>query len=221
MRFLFIASFLMCIGILPAGAQSYFSRISWFGQASILLFPENNGTKSDPMPVLPSPGFGASLPLYNRLRLDTTLDFYLTHYGYSDDLDRAIPAAIENRSARVIGSVLGIQAAGYFDLTPLMTLRGYGGFAADLRIVIMAADLGPADEDDASRQTGLVRSYFWSKGRWLMPVAGVGLDFNINERFKVGIDLRCWIPAYRIWTGENLPFIEGWRFGPGIRFTLR
>lgn len=220
-RFLFLSSILVCISVVPAGAQSYFSRVSWFAGGSLLFFPEKNGTESDPMHILPSPGMGASLPLHNRLRLDITLDFYMTHYGYSDSLDRAIPAAIENRSARVIGSILAFQAAAYFNLSPIMTLRAYGGPAADLRIVIMAADLMPGDEEDASRQTDSVRSYFWSNGRWFMPVAGTGLDFNINERFKVGVDLRCWIPAYRIWSGENLPFIEGWRFSPGIRFTFR
>lgn len=220
-RFLLLSSILISMGAVSAGAQGFFSGVSWFAEGSILLFPEKNGVDSDPMPILPSPGLGASLPLRNRLRLDITLDFYMTHYGYSDELGRAVPAAIENRSARVLGSLLAFQAAGYFELSPLLTLRAYGGPAADLRIVFMAAGLGPGDEEDASRQTKSARSYFWSSGRWFMPVAGAGLDFNINERFKLGIDLRCWIPAYRIWSGEDLPFIEGWRFGPGVRFTFR
>ena len=205
----------------PGEPQSFSGKISWFFEASVMFFPEKNGVYSDPMPILPSPGVGVSYPFTNIFKMELTLDFYMTHYGYSGALDRAVPTAIENRSARVIGSVLGFQGAAYFDITKLLTVRAYGGLAADLRIIIMAAGLAPEDEYDASRQTGLVRKYFWSKGRWFLPVMGVGLDFSINDNTKLGIDFRVWAPLYRLWTGENLPAIEGWRFNPGIRFTIR
>jgi len=197
----------------------FFSKISWFVNGSVLFFPEDNGMYSDPMPVLPSLGLGASYPITDILKLELTLDFYMTHYGYA--LDRAVPQAIENRSALVIGSLFAFQAAAYFNVTSFMTVRAYGGPAADLRIVLVAEDLNSGDMDDAQRQTDAVLNYFWSSGRWFMPVVGAGVDFNISSRFKVGIDLRVWIPIYRLWTGEDLPPIEGWRFGPGIRFTFR
>ena len=217
----FLALLMLCVVGLPLDAQGFFRKISWFGEASVLFFPEGNGMDSDPMPILPSPGLGAAFPVGGPMRVEVTLDFYLTHYGYSYELERAVPNAIENRSARVIGSILAVQAAAYFNVSSLLTIRAYAGPAADLRIVVMAADLGPGDEEDASRQTNSARKYFWSQGRWLLPVTGAGLDFSINERFKVGIDLRAWIPAYRLWTKENLPALEGWRFNPGIRFTFR
>jgi hypothetical protein len=90
-----------------------------------------------------------------------------------------------------------------------------------MRIVLLAPDLGPDDKDDASGQTGSVRDYFWSQGRWFMPVLGVGVDFTLTPRFKLGIDFRTWVPIYRLWTNEDLPAIEGWRFGPGLRLTIR
>ena len=210
----------------PAAAQAepqnFFSKISWFAQGSVLFFPEHNGMASDPMPILPSPGFGASYPVTKIFRVEATLDFYMTHYGYDDSLGRAVPNAIENRTALVIGSLLAFQAAAYFDVSPSITLRVYGGPAADLRIVLVAEDLnaGLDDMDTIRSQTDSVRNYFWSSGRWFMPVMGAGADFALNPRIKLGVDLRVWAPIYRLWTGENLPAIEGWRFGPGIRLSF-
>jgi hypothetical protein len=206
---------------LCAQEQEECGKISWFVNGSVLFFSEDNGLHSDPMPVLPSLGAGISYPFTDNFRAELSLDFYYTHYGYDYDLDRAVPYAIENRSAQVIGSLLALQAAWYFNVSSLLTIRAYGGPAADLRIVLLAEDLNEPDMDDATRQTDSVRNYFWSQGRWFMPVVGAGLDFALNERFKIGVDMRVWTPIYRLWTGEDLPAIEGWRFGPGIRLTIR
>ena len=222
-----LAVLIFSVFALPAGAQGFLSRISWLVDGSVLFFPEDNGTESDPMPVLPSLGFGASCQITKiskmNLALELTLDFYYTHYGYSDNLERAIPQAIENRSSLVIGSVLAVQAAFSFDLTQLMTLRAFIGPAADLRIVVLAEKLTQGLDDISAirAEVDLVRKYFWSQGRWLLPVMGTGLDFTLNSRFKLGLDFRVWMPMYRLWTGEDLPAIEGWRFGIGFRLTIR
>ena len=218
---LFPAILVLVLNVFPLHAQDFFSNITWFAEGSVFFFPEDNDLESDPMPVVPSPGLGASYRYNDIFRLELSLDFYAAIYGYSYTLDRAVPQAIENRSAQIIGSVLAFQAAGYFDVFPFMTARVFGGLAADLRIVMMASDLGPGDKDDASKQTDSVRNYFWSQGRWLLPVAGIGADFPINPRFKIGIDLRVWAPLYRLWSDEDLPGIEGWRFGAGLRLSFR
>ena len=231
---LFIAGLLLCCAAFPlfseeseiekpAGVRDFFKKISWFAEASVLFFPEDNGLNSDPMPVLPSPGMGTSFPFTNMFRMELTLDLYFTHYGFCDTLNRAIPNAIENRTARVAGSILGLQAALHYDITHFMTVRAFAGPAADLRIIIMAANLTEGLDDLAAirEEVDLVRDYFWSSGRWFMPVMGLGADFTLNPRFRMGIDLRVWAPAYRLWTNEDLPAIEGWRFGPGLRLTIR
>jgi len=204
-------------------SQSFFNKISWFGVGSVLFFPEDNGNEGGPMPVLPSPGLGISYPLNDFFRLEASLDLYYTHYGYSYNLSRPVPDEIENRTAQVIGFVLAVEAAWYYELNSLFTLRVFGGPAADLRLVLVAGNLSnetSASMDDIRSRTDKVRSYFWSSGRWLMPVAGVGTDFKLNSRFKLGVDFRVWMPMYKLWTGEDLPAVEGWRFGPGIRFTI-
>ena len=235
MRKFFLTVFILSLVVLPLEAQEenqeetqaegrgFFDKISWFAEGSVLFFPEDNGLHSDPMPILPSLGAGASYPITDIFRLELTLDFYMTHYGYSDVLNRAVPDAIENRTSRVIGFPLALQAAVYFNVTPFMTVRVYGGPAADLRIVVVAAGLneGLDDMDDIRQKTNSVRNYFWSSGRWFMPVIGAGVDFTLNSRFRLGIDMRVWAPVYRLWSGEDLPAIEGWRFGPGVRLTIR
>ena len=211
---------------LPLSAQGFFSKVSWLVQGSVLFFPEDNGKASDPMPILPSFGAGASYQAIDSkvagLALELTLDFYMTHYGYDKTLDRAVPNSIENRTARVLGSFFAFQAAGTFNTGSLLRIRAFAGLAADLRIVFMAAGLseGHDDLDEIKNEVNLVRRYFWSGGRWFAPVTGIGTDFTLNERFRLGIDFRVWMPIYRLWTGENLPPIEGWRFGVGFRLTI-
>ena len=74
--------------------------------------------------------------------------------------------------------------------------------------------------EEIRKETDAVFSYFWSGARWLLPVMGTGMDFDLNEKFRLGFDIRIWAPVYKLWTGENLPFAEGWRFGLGVRATF-
>ena len=233
--------FLLLLIILPLGAplgaqeeatageeskgekKSFSSRISGFVEGSVFFFPEDNGMYSDPMKVLPSLGGGVSYSFTDKIRAEFSLDLYTSHYGYSSVLNRAVPDAIENRTARVISFLLGFQATAYFNVTPSITVRAFGGPVADLRIIFLAEDLDDGLDDLAAIRDDVddVRGYFWSRGRWFLPVIGAGVDFALNSRFKLGIDMRIWIPIYRLWSGEDLPKIEGWRFGPGIRLTIR
>jgi hypothetical protein len=89
-------------------------------------------------------------------------------------------------------------------------------------VVLVAGDLneGVDPMDEIRRETGAVFDYFWGSGRWLLPVLGAGMDFNLNSKVKLGFDLRTWFPLYRLWTAEDLPAIEGWRFGIGARITF-
>jgi len=217
------AGLMFAFAAFPSTAQGgIFTGVSWFGQGSFMFFLEDNEMHGDPMPVLPALGVGASLPFLDTLRLEVTIDVYSTHYGFSDVLNRPVPLADENRTARVTGILLGFQAVMPFDVTPATTVRVYGGLAADLRIVVVAArlidELNPME--DIHRQTDLVRSYFWSQGRWLLPVIGVGMDYTLNSGLRLGFDFRAWMPVYRLWTGETLPAVEGWRLGAGIRITV-
>ncbi|MCL2879912.1 MAG: hypothetical protein FWF29_06690 [Treponema sp.] len=220
------AIFLTALISTPLAADSFSDHLIWSINGSILYFPEHNGNAGDPAPVLPSLGATLAFRQSNLLRLELTEDLYFTNYAYNYSLNRAVPAAIENRSAFVFGFVTGLQIQGCFPLGKAMDFRLYGGPAADFRVVALALNLHPDDfsgdpNSDAQIQTNSIRDYFWGKGRWFLPVAGAGMDFIITDNFLLGFDMRVWFPFYRLYTGENLPTMEGWRFGIGFRISPR
>ena len=200
----------------------------WSMTGNILYFPADNGIDSDPAPILSSLGGALSLQLIGPLRLELTEDIYFTNYEFNSTLGYPMACNPENRSALVIGFITALQFTGNFSLGGKgAAFRVYAGSAADLRIVALAIGLNhPADfsgdiKTDAQLQTDAIRDYFWSDARWFMPVAGIGMDFPINEKFLLGFDLRAWFPLYKMWTDDNLPYIDGWRFGAGIRITSK
>jgi hypothetical protein len=206
--------------VFPLGAQTAVDQFSLAFWGSILIFPEDNGLESDPTPINPSAGAAGIYSLSEFLGIELSMDFYGSYYGYSDTLQRAIPANPENRSGFVIGSVLALQAVGNIGITDSTRFRIYGGPAADLRLCLPAGGLEGDDAEDASRETGDISAYFWDKGRWFLPVVGMGLDFDALKNMRLGFDARVWFPLYRLWTGEDLPAIEGWRFSFGFRVTI-
>jgi len=206
----------------PLYSQNFLSKVTWFANGSLLFFTENNGLHSAPMQVQPSFGAGASYPVKDIFKTELTLDFYTALYGYSNELERAVSASVEHRTARVFSSLLGMQAGKDFTAGNV-TFRGYGGLAAVLRLVLPAKHLKSSADtiDDIQDEVGKVRSYLWSNGRWLLPLIGVGLDYAPNSQLKIGFDTRLWFPLYKLWSNEKLPAAEGWRFGTGIRLTIR
>jgi hypothetical protein len=207
----------------PEGFR-FWDSFSLSFRGAVFVIPTDNGLESDPSPVLPMGGAALAYSLGSRWLMDwsveVSLDIYSTNYGYSDTLKRAVPMAIENRSARIIGFVTGFQAQARYTLTDLVSFRFYAGPALDLRACFLAWDLNDADMQDAGAQTSAVKTYVWDKGRWFFPFLGAGVDFSVTERFLLGGDFRVYFPVYKLWTGERTP-IEGWRFSGGIKFTIR
>ena len=200
----------------------------WSVLGNILAFPADNGASADPFPILPSGGASLSLQIWGPIRAELTEDIYIANYEYNTDLKRPMGSSQDNRSALVIGFITAVQITGYFSLNDNgAALRVYAGPAADLRAVVLAAGLNhPNDfsgdiKTNAQLQTDAIRDYFWNENRWFTPVAGIGMDFPISEGFLIGFDLRAWFPVYKINSEENLPAIDGWRFGAGLRITPR
>ncbi|MDR0303051.1 MAG: hypothetical protein LBI04_12170 [Treponema sp.] len=211
--------------LIPVSADSFLDDVNWATRGSIFYFA---GQGADPAPFLPSLGFSAVWQSTRLLRLEFTEDLYFTNYEYNSMLEYAMPCNPENRSAFVMGFVTGFQLTGAFPIGKNGTgLRLYGGPAADLRLVVLAFGLHPDNlstgdiKTDARLQTDAIRKYFWNEGRWFFPAAGMGMDFPINEKYLLGFDLRTWFPVYRLWTDKDLPAVDGWRFGVGLRLTPR
>jgi hypothetical protein len=214
--------------LIPVSADSFLDNVNWSTRGGLLYFAADNGRQgADPAPILPSMGFSAEWQFFSPLRLEFTEDVYFTNYEYNSTFGYAMACNPENRSAFVIGFITGFQLTGFFPVGKKGTgVRVYGGPAADLRLVVQAFGLHSDDftgdiETDAGMQTDAIRKYFWSEGRWFFPVFGAGMDFPMNEKFLLGFDLRTWFPVYRLWADKDLPGIDGWRFGIGLRITPR
>jgi hypothetical protein len=205
-------------------AKGFFSYFSLSFGMSVLFFPESDNLNSDPMPILPSPHLSLGFPFAilgtTALSVETSLDVYMTHYAYSTSLQRPVPAAIENRSSLVIGPMTGFQLQGKTGIGPILFVRYFLGLNFDLRIILIAEDLNENDLEKASNHTQLTSEYFWSKGRWFFPFAGAGIDFKTSPGLSFGLDGRVWFPVYKSQTNEDLPGLDGWRFGVGFRVTF-
>jgi len=210
----------------PLSADSLWSNIQWSFGGNLFHFAANNGADSDPAPILPSLGFSAAIQITEILWLEVTEDIYFTNYQYNAERDYPMACSQPERSAFVMGFKTGIQLVGKIPINDNgITVRVYGGPAADFRIVTLAFGLNYEGDftgdikTDPQLQTNAIRNYFWSNGRFIMPVIGAGMDFPISEHFMVGFDLRAWIPIYKVWTNDDTPAIDGWRFGIGFRIT--
>jgi hypothetical protein len=220
---------ILSLPLISLNANPLPDNINWAIHGSIFYWAANNGKQgADPAPILPSLGASINWQFWDYLKLELTEDIYMKDYEWNNTLQYAMASNQENRSAFVMGFFTGLQLAGHIPIgkSGIIT-RVYGGPAIDIRIVMLAVGLKhPADftnniETDARLQTNAIRNYFWSEKRWFYPVAGVGMDFPVNEKFSLGFDLRFWYPLYRLWADRELPFIDGWRFGAGIRITPR
>ena len=217
------------ITLIPAGANPFLDRLYWDIRGTMLFLAAKNGSQgADPFPILPSLGASASWKVAGPLWVEAAEDIYFTNYEYNAEYGYPMASNPENRSAFVMGFITGLQATGNFPIGKTgIGIRGYGGLTMDIRLVMLAFGLKhPADftgelETDARMQTDAIRKYFWSEGRWFYPVAGIGVDFPVNDKFLLGIDFRTWFPLYRMWTDRELPSIDGWRFGIGFRLTPR
>jgi len=196
--------------------------LQWAVTGNILFFLADDGVDADPAPIIPSLGGALSLPLFGSFRIEFTEDIYISNYEFNPRLGYPAACNPENRSALVIGFVTAAQFTGVFPINDKgIVIRAYAGPALDLRIVLLAAGLNHSSDSEAKSQADAIRDYFSKDARWLIPVAGFGMDFPINEKFLLGFDLRAWIPIYKAWTDQDLPAINGWRLGVGFRITPR
>ena len=227
---IFTLLLLTAMSLHAQGFGGLLGNITFSARFNLLFFPEKNENLSAPMPILPSLGGGASIPLSDLLAFELSLDLYGNTYDYEYSLQRAVPANDEFRSAFVIGSVLGFQPVLRFNPGEKITIRAFGGIGFDLRFIFRA--YGIDDSEEHTNNLGYtghtvgearkdISSYFWGKGRFIYPFVGAGMDFSVTEGIDIGFDMRLWFPVWRLWSGESLPFAEGFRFAPGIRVTFR
>ena len=224
----------LLITVLPLKAQSLgeiFSDLQWSVRGTLLFLFEDNGNASAPLPILPSPGVGVSYSIDDFWAFEISLDIYGTTFDYDVNLQRVVAANDEFRIAFVVGSILGFSPVyRFYPMGDAFTIRAYGGLGFDLRIIFRAYGIDDSDphSNNNNPNTGLtvgearkeISSYFWGSGRFIYPFIGGGMDFPLFENIQLGFDLRLWLPIWRIWTGQNLPLADSFRFGLGFRVTF-
>ncbi|MCX7656002.1 MAG: hypothetical protein N2Z76_05715 [Treponemataceae bacterium] len=200
--------------------------LEWTFSGALLAILENNGLESDPMPLCPMPGIRITTPLTPWLEGFLSCDMYGTYYGYSDNLQRPIPVAIENRSALVVGALLGVGpqlripiSSPPFNVKDPWLFSLFAGPVLELRASFLAPGLEGSDAADAQEELNKMSSYFWSSGRWLSFAFGSNVFFLSAGPYQGGIAFTTWFPVYRIWTDYNHPFVEGWKVS--FAFLLR
>ena len=225
------AALVLLVIILPlaplkADDSSFWDSTSWAVLGSLFYFAADNGIDSDHIPIRPSLGFSFAWQFWGPLKVEFTEDIYFTNYEYNFKRGYPMACTLDSRSGFVLGLVTAINLTAAFNIGDNdITARVYGGPAADFRIVTWAFGLNhtdfTGDERDAGIQAKAISDYFWGNGRWFMPAAGFGIDFPLNDSFLLGFDLRTWFPVYKLWTNDDTPAIDGWRFGAGLRITPR
>lgn len=186
---------------------------------SLLAIPEDNGTEGDPGPRIPSPGAAWRFRLTRLLSLEPSLDLFMTYYGYSDELQRAVPLALENRWTTVIGAELSLPLRFSVPLGGSFELSGMAGPAFDFRVPLIADGLYGSEQEESAIVAGEVAQYFWSSGRWFRPVMGLGSAWTDSSGRRFGFDLRAWMPLYRLWTAEDAFFGEGFVLSLGLSYS--
>jgi hypothetical protein len=196
------------------------------GLSLLVFMQEDNNTtalESAPTPVLPAPSIQFD---WDPVKLDQfsfglsfSGDFYMTNYKWSSANERPIPAEIENRSARIIGPILGLGVQVRYWPWNRVGFMLYGGVSGDMRIVVRAADLNEADMADANEQTSKIKDYYWSNGRWFYPYFGGGAELQVTNNWAVRVDMRTWVPAMQRRSGD--PAKNEWRLGFGFRVVRR
>ncbi|HCM27075.1 MAG TPA: hypothetical protein DIC34_11105 [Treponema sp.] len=215
-----MVAFIAAAALLPAGNAAA-APPTWAFRGGLIAILEDNGLEGDPAPILPLPGAALAIPLVWRLDAEPSIDLYSAVYGFSDLLGRPVPYALEYRSTRVVSALVGLPLAITVPLPGGVRWRFLAGPAFDLRLCLVAEGLEGADLEDASAETADTAAYFWGSGRWVSPQIGTGVEIPASDKFWLGIEARAWIPAYRLWTGEELPAAEGWRLALSLRAGQR
>lgn len=176
----------------------------------ILNLDSAHRLQSAPSPVINMLGAGTVFPIQGAFSLAPTVDFYSCYYNWVDG--RAIVAMDENRTAVVVGAILGIPVNYAIDFNPLHRLTVSGGPAFVLRAGFLANAV-PAEEGPS---VDAISAYLWDRGRFFYPEFGLSYSYALASWVRFGATARVMLPVFNWWTGEGLPWGDNLIAGGGI-----
>jgi len=175
-----------------------------------------NGIEANPLFTSFAAGFRLKIGVHQYL--DMGLTMYLDEYVYRADLQKAFPTQAETGKetgplALVLGLMPAILYAGEIELSPKAVLGLGAGLAFNFRIPLMALD----------NSTGIdkIGDYLFGAFKVINPVFEVYSRFPAGNHVTFGPYLRAYLPIYRIWDGDNLPFWDTLLASVGATIHIR
>jgi hypothetical protein len=161
-----------------------------------LILLGNTEEESAPDPVIMQ-GLGVTFPVYQieALTIEVSGLFYGTFYQWFND--RASPADIERADNLWVLTVqLDGKIAYAWPLGGGVDIGVVGGLSLAFRIPLFAYDNGEKYRKDMT-------AYFFDMARFLYPHLGSFLDWAIAEGLDLRFTIRCLLPIYDLWSGED------------------
>lgn len=193
---------------------------------SVLFFIEDKSIYSDPSPVLPALHLKFAAQFFEfrffSAAFGVSLDIYSTHYKWGPpERPRPLPAAIENRDARVFGIPLGLILDFRFQLLRRLAIDAGFGILGDCRIVLLAEDIDESEIEEVSALRDKIKDALWNNLSWLFIQMEFGVDVTINEKTFVWVGGRMAVPlaAYQKFPDDSA--LYGYRFGIGIKIIYK
>ncbi len=173
-------------------------------------------TTSAPSPVMNTLGGSAILTFADGffLTFEPGLDLFWTNY--ENLAGRAVPTENERGAGNnvfVLGFLLDVPLVATLRfgsaLSETIPHRFAVGFSMGPAFVLRAGFKYDLTGDQAAMEANqkAVVAYFWEKGRWFYPAAGIRFEIALQERFTFLVGVRGFLPIFNAWTGTK-PFLD-------------
>lgn len=176
-----------------------FSSWKWCLAGGVQIMLNTDDYNSDPSPIVPTAAILARIPLKNNLELAPMVNMYITRYLWAND--RALPAALENRTALVPTILLDVPAV--FRLNAGRVNFDLGaGLAFCIRVAFAESVL--PDEEKSSVKS--INKYLWEQGRFIYPSFRAGITLPLENGVEPGLLFRAFVPVFNFWATPKVPF---------------
>jgi hypothetical protein len=208
---------------LDGGIMLLVEHGTFFGDA--VIHTDEGKIIADPNPLVFPFDFSVGFLVAGNNFLDIyvlpSLAIYWTNYIWDDEVERPLPAAIENRSEFVMGFFTGVDAEIQLPIGKSFLFFADVGFAADMRLVMFAADINENDKEEISDDVDKVKDYFWDFAS-LRPFyfhAALGVGMRHANDYSIAVNLNMWLPFVPPPRRDGDIALLGARFGLGVRLS--
>lgn len=176
-----------------------FSSWKWCLSGGVQIMLNTDDYNSDPSPIVPTAAILARIPLKNNWELAPMVNMYITRYLWANE--RALPAALENRTALVPTILLDVPA-----VYRINAGRVNFDLGAGLAFCIRAAFAESVLPDEEKSSVKSINKYLWEQGRFLYPSFRAGITLPLENGVEPGLLFRAFVPVFNFWATPKVPF---------------